>query len=172
MITKHDENIIKFIEILPCYSDTINKMFYTSQRAANRRLTYLYEYGCVKRSREHASKRYFYWSEKREPADKNKRHYDLIAKAYIWVLKQGYNILNVEVQKQCGDVEPDLLLHIEQDGKTNVLPVEVECTNNIWNTVKKYEDSEFRKLLLFSKRPFNKETAIEVVNIKLSQLMQ
>ena len=173
MITKHDERIIKFIETFPCYSDTIQMMFYKSQRAANRRLTYLYEYGCIKRSREHASKKYFYWSEKgkREPADKHKRHFDMIARAFIWVLRHDYNILDVKVQKKTDNVRPDLILHIEQNGKENILPIEVECSNNIWNTIKKYEDSEFKKLLLFSKRTFNREVDfIEIVNVKLLEL--
>ena len=171
MITKHDVNIINFIEMLPCYSDTIQKLFYKSQRATNRRLTYLYEYGCIKRHREHASKKYFYWNNRRQPSDKHKNHYDMTARAYIWVLNQGYNIINVEVQKQHGNVTPDLLLHIEREGIENLLPVEVECTNNIWNTVKKYDGSGFKKLLLFSKRSFNRDAGfIEIIDIRLGEL--
>lgn len=171
MITKHDESIIKFIEMFPCYSDTIAKLFYKSQRAANRRLTYLHNYGCIKRYREHASKKYFYWYKGHQPADKHKRHYDLVARAFIWVLKHDYNIHELYIQKEINGVKPDLLLHIEQGGKENILPVEVECSNNVWNTVKKYEGLEFRKLLLFCNRSFTKETNfIDVIDINLKEL--
>lgn len=171
MIIKHDESIIKFIETFPCYSDTIARLFYNSQRAANRRLTYLHDYGCIKRSREHASKKYFYWCNRREPNVKHRKHYDLIAKAFIWVIKQDYNVKGLYIQKEVNGVKPDLLLHIEQGGRENILPVEVECSNNIWNTVKKYEDTGFKKLLLFCNRSFTKETQfIDVIDINLKEL--
>ncbi len=171
MITDRDKVIIEFISNIPCYSNTIQKLFFPSQRTANNRLSHLYDHGYIKRSRKHASEFYFYWSGRREPADKHKKHYDLIARAYWWVQQNGYNILKCEVQKEYGKVKPDLLLHIEKDSRANLLPVEIERSNNIENTIRKYEDTEFRKILLFSKRAFTKGTSIEIVNINLSQLV-
>jgi hypothetical protein len=171
LITDRDKVIIQFITNIPCYSNTIHKIFFPSQRTANKRLTHLFESGYIKRSRKHASEFYFYWAGRREPADKHKKHFDLIARAYWWVTKQNYNVLNIDIQKKQGKVKPDLLLHIEKDGRTNILPVEIERSNNIINTVKKYEDTEFKKLLLFCKRSFTKTTHfIEVIDINLKEL--
>lgn len=170
MITDRDRVVIGFITNIPCYSNTIHKIFFPSQRTANKRLTHLFESGYIKRSRKHASEFYFYWAGRREPSDKHKTHYDLIARAFSWVRENGYNILKCEIQKKYGKVKPDLLLHIEKDGKTNILPVEIERSNNIENTIRKYEDTEFRKILLFSKRPFNHNIGLEVVSINLKEL--
>ena len=125
MITAKDKVIIEFIANIHCYSNTINEMFYPdlkSQRYCNSRLSFLHEYGYIKRNRKHASEFYFYWTGKgkREPADKYKRHYDLIARAYIWVLKHDYNILDVDVQSNMEMSRPDLLLHIEKEGKRKI----------------------------------------------------
>lgn len=175
MITAKDKVIIEFLTNIPCYSNTISKIFYPdlkSQRYCNSRLSYLHEYGYIKRNRKHASEFYFYWAGKgkREPNDKHKTHYDLIARAYLWIMKQEYNILNCDIQKQNGTIKPDLLLEIEKNGRKNILPVEIERSNNIENTIRKYENTEFKKILLFSKRPFKKETSIEIIDIRLNEL--
>lgn len=180
ILTGKDNVVISFIELIPCYSYTIRDLFFVSQRTANRRLTKLYKYGYINRNREHASKPYFYWAKgKREPADKHKKHYDLIARAYKWIDKfckdKGYTLLEIEIQKKHGKVKPDLILHLEgyKDGKLvkSVLPVEIERGNNIGVTINKYEGSEYKKLILFSKRPYTKEVYhIEVMRYDLNEL--
>lgn len=186
MITDRDLVVANFIELIPCYSNTIQKIFFKSMRTCNRSLKRLYEYEYINRKREHASKYYFYWAKgKKEPADKHKRHYDLIARAYLWIDKKYVqtsllNILNIEIQVKHGKVKPDIILYIEglkedKEGKKvitqNILPVEIERGNNIDNTINKYKGSEFKKLLLFSRRPYNKAVYfIEVVQQLISEL--
>lgn len=180
ILTDRDRIIINFVNVIPCYSYTIKDLFFESQRTANRRLEKLYDNGYVKRSREHSSKHYFYWrSGRKEPANNHKNHFDMIARAYKWIVqfceKKNYTLLDIEVQKKHGKVRPDLLLHLEgiKSGKLvqSFLPVEIEKGNNIGTTINKYEGSEYNKLLLFSKRPYNKEVNfIEVIDVRLTEL--
>lgn len=180
ILTDRDKTVINFIERIPCYSYTIKDLFFKSTRTANRRLEKLYDYKYVNRTREHASKHYFYWGKgKREPADKHKKHYDLIARAYKWIDKfckdKNYTLLSLEIQKKHGKVKPDLILYLqgEKNGEIveSVLPVEIERGNNIGVTINKYDGSEYKKLLLFSKRPYAKKVYfIELLRYSLSEL--
>lgn len=168
-MTGRDVNIINFINKCPCCASTIQKIFFPgrSQRMANKRLKYLFDYGHVKRTRENTWESYFYYIN-RKP--KQLIHYDYIARSYHWIMMQGYNILNFEVQKQYEHIRPDLIAEISKDDKSGVIPVEVELNlYNLDNKIKQYENSQFQKLLLFS-HSSRESKIINIINVKIKDI--
>lgn len=167
-MTDRDELVVDFISKIPCFSDTIQKLFFPSDRVTNRRLAHLVDYNYLKRTREGSTERYFYYVN-REP--KQKRHMDFMAKTYYWMLQNGYNIKEFEVQHQVDNIRPDLLLTIEQNGKEGIIPVEVELSNNdIHKKIRKYEENNtFKKLLLVSGYT-RKSDKIDIINLNLKTL--
>jgi len=168
LITDRDYDVVEFVSKCPCYSDTIQKLFYPSQRVANRRLTFLNDYLYLRRSRHGANDKYFYYT-KREP--KQKLHLDYIARAYCWVRENCYAIHDFEIQKEYGNLRPDMLLDIEKNGKRGLLAVEVELSNNnIARKIQKYEEcGKFKKLLLVSKADVSSKV-IDVIKIDIKEL--
>lgn len=171
MITDRDYKVVEFVSKLPCYSDTIQKIFFsnTSQRVTNRRLTFLHDYLYLRRSRHGANDKYFYFT-KREP--KQKLHLDYIARTYLWIYQNGYKIHDFEVQKDYDKLIPDMVLQIEKDGKKGTLAVEVELSNNnIARKIKKYEDNgRFKKLLIFSNSDVS-SNRIDIISKSIKELL-
>lgn len=168
-MTDRDMKIINFINKCPCYSNSIQKIFFSgkSQRMANKRLKYLFDYGYVKRTRENTWESYFYYIN-RKP--KQLIHYDYIARSYHWIMLQGYNILSFEVQKQYGNIRPDLLVEIYKDNKSGFIPVEVELNlYNLDHKIKQYEKTDFKKLILVSNSTRDSEK-IDIINIKIKDI--
>jgi hypothetical protein len=168
-MTDRDMKIINFINKCPCYSNSIQKIFFPgkSQRMANKRLKYLFDYGHVKRTRENTWESYFYYIN-RKP--KQLIHYDYIARSFHWIMQQGYIINEFEVQKRYEKIIPDLIVDISKDGKRGLLPVEVELNlYNLDHKIKQYENSEFNKLLLFSNST-RQSNIINIINAKIEDL--
>jgi len=166
---ERDNKIIEFLNKCPCNSSTINKIFFPGKtmRMTNKRLKYLYDYGHVKRTRDTNWENYIYYTQ-RKP--KQLIHYDNIARAYNWIMLQGYFINDFEIQKQHNNIIPDLLVDISKDNKRGLLPVEVELNlYNLDHKVKQYEKSEFEKLVLVSNSTRHSDK-IQIINIKLSEL--
>jgi len=169
-MTDRDYQVVEFIDKLPCYSDTIQQMFYPSQRVANRRLAFMYDYLYLRRVRHGANDKYFYFT-KREPNFKTHLHYDVMARTYNWIVNNGYLVHSFDVQKQFGNLRPDLLMNIERNGKKGVLAVEVELSNNnVSKKIEKYEHSELRKLLLVSRSNFT-SNKIDIIKLNLKELL-
>ncbi len=153
MLTKtqskeRDMKVIEFVSKIPCYTDTLCKIFYSSQRMTNHHLNILYKDGYIKRYRKFAHERYFYYTKPK----KHREHYDKIARTYYWFVQNGYKIIDFKVQENTNGVMPDLLLQVKQDDSIVDLPVEVEHTN-IKQTVKKYQKTDFDNLILVSSLP-------------------
>lgn len=165
--------VVDFVSNFPCYSNTIAKMYYTSQRMANYHLSYLYDYGYIKRDRKYAHEKYFYYVGKKRS---RKEHYDIMAKTYCWMIKNDYEVLDIKVQQRSDSIEPDMLLEINQDGKTCVVAVEIERANkNINNTIKKYQNTEYKNLFLISHLPtgITKSEYVDLLyNINFKELEQ
>lgn len=148
---ERDKNVVEFVNNFPCYSDTIAKAYYTSQRMANYHLSYLCEYGYIKRDRKHAHEKYFYYTGK--PRNR-KEHYDLIAKTYHWILRNDYKIISVKVQNRQDSIEPDMIVEIKQGNKSDLLVVEIErSVKNIPKTIDKYIGKKYNSLLIISNLP-------------------
>jgi len=168
-MTERDNQILKFLNQLPCSSSTIQKIFFPGKtlRMANKRLKYLFDYGHVKRTREHNWENYYYYVD-RKP--KQLMHYDYIARAYLWIMEQGYIINEFEVQKKHERIIPDLIVDISKDNKRGLLPVEVELNSyNLNYKIRQYENSEFSKLLLFS-NSFRESDIINIINVKIKDI--
>jgi len=156
MLTKtqskeRDMQVVEFIKTIPCFSDTIQKMFYSSQRMTNKHLQYLCDYGYIKRYRKFAHERYFYYSGKLKS---QREHLDIAAKTYHWLQLNGFEILNCKLQSNLDGIKPDLVVEIKKDGKNGTLAVEIERSyGNLKNTIKKYNDKSFKSLLLVSHLP-------------------
>jgi DNA-binding MarR family transcriptional regulator len=153
MLTKtqskeRDMKVVEFISKIPCYSDTIQRLFYPTIQVANKHLKILYDYGYIKKYRKFAHERYFYYTKPK----KHREHYDKIARTYYWFVQNDYEILDFKVQENINGVMPDLLLQIKQDNIIVDLPVEIEHTN-IKQTVKKYQKTDFNNLILVSSLP-------------------
>lgn len=165
-MTDRDSKVVEFIEKCPCYSDTIQKLFYPSQRVANRRLAWLHDQLYLRRTRDTAAEKYFYFTRNRS---KQREHFDTIARTYLWLMGNGYRIHGFEVQKQHGNIRPDMLLDLERE-KRIVLPVEVELSNNdIQAKIKRYEESTFKKLLLVS-TVSRCSKSIDIINLNVKEL--
>jgi hypothetical protein len=170
-MTARDQEIIEFLSKCPSSSGTINKIFFhgKSMRMTNKRLKFLYDYGHLKRIRETTWDNYFYYVQ-RKPVQL--QHYDYIARAYFWILKQGYEVIGFDVQKQYGNIRPDLLADIRKDGRSGLLPVEIELNlYNLDHKVKLYESSGFEKLVLFSNR-IKESKAIKIINRNIKELQE
>lgn len=144
---ERDIKVVDFVSNFPCYSDTIAKMFYTSQRMANYHLSYLYDYGHIKRDRKYAHEKYFYYTG--NPRSR-KEHYDIMARTYCWILENDYEVLDVKVQKRPDSIEPDMIIEVKQ----GVIAVEIERANkNIPRTIEKYADKNYDSVLMVSNLP-------------------
>jgi len=168
-MTERDNVIIEFLSKCPSSSCTINKIFFTgkSMRMTNKRLKLLYDYGHIKRTRETNWDNYYYYVQKKPS---QLLHYDYIARAYYWIIKQGYEILNFDIQKQYENIRPDLLAMIRKNNKDGLLPVEIEFNlYNLDHKVKLYENSQFEKLVLFSNKP-RESRSITIINRSLKEL--
>lgn len=168
-MTARDKEIIEFLSKCPCSSCAINKIFFPgkSMRMTNKRLKTLHDYGHLKRVRETTWDNYFYYVQ-RKPVQL--QHYDYIARAYFWIIKQGYEVLGFEVQKQFGNIRPDLLVDIRKEGKSGLLPVEIELNlYNLDHKVKLYENSGFEKLVLFSNQP-KESQFLKIINRSIKEL--
>jgi hypothetical protein len=168
-MTERDIRIVEFLNKLPCSSSTIQKIFFSGKtlRMANKRLKYLFDYGHVKRTRGHNWENYYYYVN-RKP--KQLIHYDYIARAFYWIMQQGYIINEFEVQKKYDKIIPDLLVDISKDNKTGLLPVEVELNlYNLEHKIKQYENSQFEKLLLFSNSS-RESKVINIINVKIKDI--
>jgi len=156
MLTKtqskeRDMKVVEFISMIPCYSDTIQKMFYNSGSMANKHLKDLSDYGYIKKYRKFAQDKYFYYNGKLKS---RRDHYDKIARTYNWIQQNNFKILNCSVQKRIDNVEPDLLLEVKQNDNSYTLAVEIECSNkNIKKTISKYGNTNFNNLFLVSQLP-------------------
>jgi predicted transcriptional regulator len=156
MLTKtqskeRDMKVVEFVNLIPCFSDTIQKIFYQSRSMANDHLSKLVNYGYIKRHRKFAHERYFYYTGKLK---KRKDHYDIIAKTYHWLQQNDYEIINCKVQQRQNNIEPDMIIEIKQDNNICAVAVEIERANkNIKNTIKKYQNTEFNNLFLVSHLP-------------------
>jgi hypothetical protein len=170
-LIERDSKVVEFVSNLPCFSDTIHDLFFanTSQRVTNRRLAYLYDYGYLNRYRRGCNDKYFYFVGKKAP--RVKEHYDYMARTYKWIIDNGYIIKEFEVEKPCGKIRPDLIVEIEQNGKSGIVAVEVERSNNdIKKKIKKYEDAQmFKKLILVSKKKRESEK-IDIINVDITSL--
>ena len=141
--------VVEFISMIPCCSDTIQKIFYPNktQRFANQHLTILVEDGYIKRDRKNSNEKYFYYTKPK----KHKEHYDIMAKTYLWLLKNDYEILDCKVQQNINGVMPDLYVTIKRDGEIGTLAIEIERSySNIKATIRKYENKGFDSVLLVS----------------------
>lgn len=139
--------VVEFVSKIPCYSDTIQKIFYSSRKSANEHLKKLFEDGYLKRDRKLASDKYFYYVKPKTHKD----HYDIMAKTYYWVLQNGYKILDCKVQQIINGLMPDLYLTISRNGEIGTLAVEIERSySNIKATIRKYENKGFESVLLVS----------------------
>lgn len=165
-MTDRDAKVAEFVEKCPCYSDTIQKLFYPSQRVANRRLAWLHDQLYLRRTRDTAAEKYFYFTKNR---NKQRDHFDTIARTYLWLVNNGYKIHRLEVQKQQGKIRPDMILDLERE-KRIMLPVEVELSNNdIQSKIKKYEESMFKKMLLVSSVS-RSSNSIDIINLDIKEL--
>lgn len=165
-MTDRDAKVVEFVEKCSCYSDTIQKLFYPSQRVANRRLAWLHDQLYLRRTRDTAAEKYFYFTKNR---NKQREHFDTIARTYLWLMNNGYKIHSFEVQKQYGKIRPDMVLDLERE-KRVILAVEVELSNNdIQSKIKKYEESMFKKLLLVSSASRSSKE-IDIINLNIKEL--
>ena len=148
-----DIEVANFINNIQCNSDTISAIFFPSRTVANRRLAYLFNYGYVDRTRDHACEPYFYFKKGIKPT-KQRQHSDLIARAYFWILCMGYNIIEYYVQKKDNDIIPDLICRIEDNNKQSLIAIEIDiANNNIEKTIGKYEyQNQFSKVVIFTKK--------------------
>lgn len=165
MITERDWKVVEFVSKIPCYSDTIKKLFYPSKCVANRRLTYLHDYLYIRRSRHGANDKYFYYI-KREPSQK--KHLDLLARTYLWLIKEGYKVEILTVQTQIGKIRPDMTVNLERNGKKVLLAVEIQRMFDS-EKIKKYEESDFKKVLYVSNRQIT-SSKIEIINLNIKEL--
>lgn len=170
---ERDMKVVEFIKMIPCYSNTITKIFYTSTRMANKHLEQLYDYGYINRYRKFAHENYFYYTGKLKT---HRKHYDIIARVYHWLEQNNYEILNCKVQVQEQGIRPDLILEIKQNNKVGILTVEIERSyGNLKHTIKKYGETDFNSLLLVSHMPTDKVEGYEeyiqkVNNINFKEL--
>lgn len=176
MLTKtqskeRDMKVVKFIQTIPCYSNTIAKQFYSSQRLANQHLKLLHEQGYINKYRKFAHEPYFYYTGKLKS---HREHFDLIAKSYCWLLAHNFNIINYNVQLKINGIMPDLIAEIEKDNKKGILAVEIERSyGNLKQTIKKYGNTEFKSLLLVSHLPtgaIESEYIEKLYNINFKEL--
>jgi hypothetical protein len=166
MITDRDWNVVEFVTKIPCYTDTLIKLFYpTSERNGYNRLAFLHDYLYLKRTRHGANDRYFYFT-KKEPAQK--KHLDLLAKTYLWLINNGYTVDILTVQTQIGNIRPDMTCTIERNGKSVIMAVEIQRMFDS-EKIKKYEESEFKKLLYVSDKKLV-SNKIEVINLNKKEL--
>lgn len=165
MITKRDWQVVEFVEKIPCYSDTLIKLFYSSVRNGYKRLAILSEDKYIKRIRHGANEKYFYYT-KREPAQK--KHLDLLAKTYLWLLKEGYTVDILTVQTQINNIRPDMTIELKRNGNKAILAVEIQRMFDS-EKIRKYEESEFQKLLYVSDKKL-KSNKIEVINLDIKEL--
>lgn len=148
---ERDMKVVEFIKMIPCYSNTIAKIFYPSECMSSIHLKRLEDYGYIKRYRKFAHEHYFCYTGKLKT---HKNHYDIIARVYCWLLQNGYEILDYKVQTQEQGIRPDLILKIKQNNKIGILAVEVERSyGNLQTTIKKYGKTNFNSLLLVSHMP-------------------
>lgn len=167
---KRDMKVVDFITQFPCYSDTIQKIFYNSRSMAGEHLKKLYDDGYIKRDRKFAHERYFYYTNKRRS---RKEHYDIIAKTYYWITQNDYEVLNVKVQNRQDSIEPDMIVEIKQGNKTGTIAVEIErATKNIPRTIQKYENKNYNSVLMISDLPtdYIKNEHILLYNINFKEL--
>lgn len=127
MITERDKEVIGFITKCPCYSDTIQELFYPSVRVANRRLELMTDYKYIRRFRERVNDKYFYYTG-RKP--KQLEHMDLAARTLIWIKQQGYKVLEFKREVKFDGARPDAVIGIYKNGKYGVVVLEVERFNN------------------------------------------
>lgn len=166
-MTNRDSKVVEFVTKCPCYSNTIQNIFYPSRTVSNRRLTILVDYGYLKRYREHTHEFYFYYA-KRKP--KQMKHSDYIARTYYWIIKQGYEVTEFCIQKRIENIIPDMLCILKQNNKVGELPIEIELGNsNIENKIRKYEKSKFKKLLFVSNKEVDSDI-IDIINVKLCDI--
>lgn len=165
MITQRDWKVVEFIEKIPCYSDTIAKLFYPSKCVANRRLKFLAEYGYIKRTRHGANDKYFYFT-KREPVQK--KHLDLIAKTYLWLIKEGYTVDILSIQTQVNGLRPDMTIQVKRGSKSVRMAVEIQRLFDN-EKIRNYEESEFKKLLYVSDKSMS-SSKIEIINLDINDL--
>lgn len=165
MITNRDWKVVEFVDKIPCYSDTIQKLFYPSKCVANRRLAFLNDYLYIRRSRHGANDKYFYYT-KKEPSQK--LHLDLLARTYLWLINEGYRVDIMTVQTQIGNIRPDMTCKVERNRKTAIMAVEIQRMFDS-EKIKKYEESEFKKLLYVSNKKLI-SNKIEVINLNIGDL--
>jgi len=148
---ERDNQVVEFIKLIPCYSDTIQKMFYTSQRMANKHLEHLYKYSHIKRYRKFAHEKYFYYTGKLKS---QREHLDIAAKTYFWLQQNGYEILNCKLQQIQQGIKPDLVVELKRNNKITTVAIEIERSyGNLKQTIKKYENTDFKSVLLISNLP-------------------
>jgi hypothetical protein len=165
MITNRDWKVIEFVDKIPCYGDTLQKIFYPSPRVAYYRLSFLHDYLYIKRNRHGANDKYFYFT-KRESAQK--LHLDLLAKTYLWLINNKYTVDILTVQTQIGNLRPDMTINLERNGKKVYMAVELQRMFDS-EKIKKYEESEFKKLLYVSDKKIT-SNKIEVINLDIKEL--
>ena len=169
-MTDRDLNVIEFVSKNPCFSDTIQKLFYTSYRVAMRRLNKLTDYGYLKRYRESPNSKYFYYTKTRP---KQFVHLDIAVKTILYAKSLGYEVLEFRREIKLDNIRPDAVLGLKMGCSTGVLLVEVERFNNsLKNKISKYEKiykekkyfSKF-KILYISNYKIESDV-IDIINIK------
>jgi len=125
LITERDKEIIKFInEFKVAHTSTLQKLFYTSDRVARRRLSTIVEHGDLKRERYYISEEYLYYIKK----PKQMRHSLLLTDFY----RDIYNIVEVKYFKNeviLDNIRPDALMGYKYKDKYYIAFIEVEISN-------------------------------------------
>lgn len=137
-LTKRDKQILYFLDEFKVANGlTLEKLFFPSKQAMQRRMKQLYDLREVKREREHCDQSFIYYIKK----PKKFRH-DLILSDYY---REFNNIVKVkQFKKEYRKIEkirPDGLTTYFYDGKLRIAFVEVEISHKgVSTVVEKYID--------------------------------
>lgn len=178
ILQDRDNKIIDFLIMCPADSDSICKLFFSGKRTCNERLRKLVDYGYLKRWRKNVNSNYIYYI-KRKPIQIE--HCNYIAKSYIWIKEQGYDIEKFKREVEIENVRADALIKIKSGNKEGYLILEVELSNNnISRKLMKYEDlllsRKYKKYfdvmpkLLYVTDKTVKSDILSIINVKLKEL--
>jgi DNA-binding Lrp family transcriptional regulator len=178
ILQDRDNKIIDFLQLCPADSVTIQKLYFTGKRTCNERLKKLADYGYIKRWRSNVNSNYIYYV-KRKPMQLE--HCNYIAKSFLWIQNQGYQIEKFKREVNIEDVRADALAKINNKGKDGYLILEVELSNNnAGKKIMKYEDlylsRKYKKYfdvmpkLLYVTDQNIKSDILNVINVKLKEL--
>lgn len=125
MLTKRDAKVIDFLEEFKvASSDTLQELFFPSQRVAQRRLAEIVEAGYCNRSRDGFGSSYIYFLKK----PKQLRH-SLILTDFYREANKIVEIKKFRKEPTLGDIKPDACFGYESNGIKRLACVEVELSN-------------------------------------------